>query len=257
MKVKHTLTALTLASSLLLTGCTRNPSNDRDPYESFNRAMFHFNQKVDKAIMRPVSRLYTMVFPGPVRQGIGNVLNNLSEVAALPNDLLQGKMSFFLHDFMRIVVNTTLGIAGLFDVATRIGIKHHDQGLAITLAYYSPKDSKSAYLVLPFLGPHTVRSAVGRLGDYYSEPIAYMEDGWQNAAVGTSIIDKRTSLMDANAVIDHAFDPYVLVRNAFFQSHDHKMKNAMYEKVPGDELPEEEITDPDVAAIHEVEKKSQ
>ena len=117
-----------LSASLLLSACTKSTtSSPRDPYEKFNRTMFAFNQGFDKAAYRPVTRIYMMALPGTLRQDIGNAFDNVAEVTNLPNDLLQGKLHFFFHDFMRIVINTTLGIGGFFDVASKIGLEHQEQ----------------------------------------------------------------------------------------------------------------------------------
>lgn len=261
MKNKLFLVAA-LSASFLLTGCTRSPTNPRDPYEKFNRSMFAFNQGMDKVVMRPAARIYMMALPSTVRQGFSNAFNNAAEVAVLPNDLLQGKLQFFFHDLARILINTTFGIGGLFDVATKMGLKHHEQGYAATLAYYSPKGSQSPYLVIPFLGSSTFRGGVGILAGYYSEPISWINSyKWRYSLVGAYVLGKRTDLMDTNDIVDNAFDPYVLVRNAFLQRNDKRLAKIMREKnpkhdgsEPGKIAHHEEGAD--VAAINRVHEQS-
>ena len=247
---KTFILATVLSASFLLTACTKSTANRRDPYEKFNRTMFAFNQGIDKAVYRPTARVYMMALPSPIRQGIGNAFQNVAEVSVLPNDLLQGKLHYFWHDFLRIFINTTFGLGGLFDVASTVGLKHHDQGYAATLAYYSPKGSQSPYLVIPFLGSYTFRSALGLLMGYYSEPVSWItSDAWRYSLVGTYIISQRADFMDANQVIDEAFDPYVLVRNAYFQRHDRRIMQAITETRPSEEKPESETVEPDDSDI--------
>jgi phospholipid-binding lipoprotein MlaA len=250
MKKKWIFTAA-LSVSFILTGCTKSTLNKRDPYEKFNRSIFAFNTAFDHGVFRPAARVYMMGLPSPVRQGIGNAFTNASEVAGLPNDVFQGKMHFFLHDLMRIVINTTLGIGGLIDVATTLGFEHHHQGYAATLAYYSPKGYQSPYLVLPFLGPFTFQTAGGMLPGFYAEPVAWIgSDAWRYTLVAGYLVSKRTDFMDANAIIDDAFDPYVLVRNAFFQRNDRRIATTLYERRPGDKLPEKEGGDSEATALN-------
>jgi phospholipid-binding lipoprotein MlaA len=257
---KTTIVTAALSFSLLLTACTKSTNDARDPYEKFNRTMFAFNQGFDKAVFRPAARVYMMALPAPVRRGLGNAYNNAAEVSVLPNDILQGKMHFFFHDLLRIFINTTFGIGGLFDVASKVGLKHHEQGYAATLAYYSPKGSQSPYLVLPFLGSWTFRSAAGLLMGYYSEPVSWIgSDAWRYSLVGGYLVSKRADFMDANQAIDEAFDPYVLVRNAFFQRHDRRMALLMSEKKPGDALPDDDhvTVDPEVEKVNKVMENRQ
>ena len=225
------ITAGALACSL--TACSQKSTSPRDPYEKFNRTMYAFNNGMDHAVIRPFTRLYQAALPGPLRRRIVNVLHNASETVGPPNDLLQGKFSFFLHDVMRIVMNTTLGIGGIFDVASHYGLKKHPQGFGMTLAYYSPKGSQSPYLVVPFLGFYTFRTGLGSIVNYYSQPVGWIgTKRLRYPVAGTYLISKRSELMGLNPMIDEAFDPYVFVRNAFFQIHDKKMQTNLLETTP-------------------------
>jgi phospholipid-binding lipoprotein MlaA len=227
--------------SFILTACTKSTNDPRDPYEKFNRTVFAFNQGFDKAVFRPTARVYMMALPSPIRRGVGNAFSNVSEVAVLPNDLLQGKVRYFFRDLFRIFINTTFGLGGLFDVAAKAGLNHHEQGYGATLAYYSPKGSQSPYLVLPILGSWTFRTALGLLMGYYSEPVSWIgSNSWRYSLVGVFLVSKRADLMVANQAIDEAFDPYILVRNAFFQHDDRQMALLMTERKPGDTLPAED-----------------
>ena len=232
-----------LSISFLLSACTKSTNDPRDPYEKFNRTIFAFNQGFDKAVYRPASQVYMMALPSTLRQNIGNAFNNVAEVTALPNDLLQGKLYFFLHDFMRILINTTLGIGGLFDVASKVRLNHHDQDWAATLAYYSPKGAQSPYLVLPFIGSYTFTRALGLVFGYYTEPVSWIgSDAWRYSLVGMYLISQRSEFMDTNSIVDNAFDPYVLVRYAFFQRYYKRIEDVLNEKKPNDTLPEKKST---------------
>jgi phospholipid-binding lipoprotein MlaA len=245
---KQLIVALALSTSLLLTACTRSTNEPRDPYEKFNRTIFAFNQGFDKAVYRPAARIYMMGLPPTVRKGIGNAFNNVAEVAGLPNDLLQGRLNFFFQRLLRIFINTTFGVGGLFDVASTAGLKHREQGWAATLAFYSPEGSQSPYLVLPFIGSYTFRTAVGLGMGYFTEPVSWIgSDAWRYSLVGMYLVSQRADFMDANPVVDSAFDPYVLVRNAFFQRHDRRMATILNGKPPEEH---DAAVDPDVEAVN-------
>jgi phospholipid-binding lipoprotein MlaA len=238
---KQLIFSAVLSASLLLSACTRSTTIPRDPYEKFNRTVFAFNQGFDKVVYRPATRIYMMGLPGTVRKDISNAFNNITEITNLPNDLLQTKLHFFFHDFMRILINTTFGIGGFFDVASKVGLEHHEQSWGATLLYYSPKGTHSPYLVLPFIGSYTFTSALGLVPGYFTEPVSWIgSDSWRYSLAGLYLISQRSDFMDANSVVDNAFDPYVLVRNAFFQRHDKEMANILHEKKPGDRLSEED-----------------
>jgi len=190
----------------------RNP----DPWESFNRGVFRFNMAVDKAVLRPVARGYVRVTPEPVRQGVSNFFDNLRMPIVVVNSLLQGKVRESGSGTGRFLVNTTVGLLGVFDVATKMGLERHEEDLGQTLAVWGIQDGP--YLVLPLLGPSTVRDGVGLVGDFFLDPVYYVDDRevryW---ARGIRILDTRANLLHLDRMIDTAFDPYLFVRDAYLQ----------------------------------------
>ncbi len=214
--------AFLLASIPLLNGCFHDAVDKRDPYENFNRPMFAFNMTLDHLFLRPITHVYTFVTPKPVQKGVTNAFNNVDEVITIPNDILQGKFLFMLNDVWRVVLNSTVGIAGLFDVAKHMGLRPHYETFGLTLAYWQG-NQQSPYLVLPFIGPGTFRSAYGTMMDVPASPFFLIPwDYWyvDVGLRGLNLVNRRSALMEANRMIDTAFDPYVFVRSAYTQTMD-------------------------------------
>lgn len=213
-KIKYTvLTGL----ALFLTGCASNPNTvPEDPYEGFNRGMYTFNRGLDKVILKPVAKTYDFVLPPPVKKGVSNFFSNIGDVMNVPNDILQFNMDHTTNDVIRVVINSTIGILGIFDPATKFGLQKHYQDFGLTLAKWGCKDAP--YLMLPFFGPSTLRDAPAMLVDYAFDPTSYVSpDGWKYALKGTRVIDKRVQLLKGDKLVDQAFDPYVLIRDAYLQ----------------------------------------
>ena len=212
-----------LTTTLLLAGCFHKPIDKRDPYENFNRPMFAFNMAMDHLFLRPITHAYDFILPKFAQKGVKNVFNNFDEVTSVPNDVLQGKFLFMLNDFMRVVINSTIGVGGLFDVAKHMNLRPHYESFGLTLAYWQGGKHYSPYLVLPFLGPGTFRSAYGEIVDIPASPLFYIPNKYWYADLGLrllNIVNRRSELMEANRMIDTAFDPYVFVRSAYTQTMD-------------------------------------
>ena len=214
------LCKLSLLSVLLAlgTGCATVKSPDeRDPWESFNRSMYEFNDTFDRAIARPVAQAYKDYMPGFVRNGVTNVFSNLDDVIVVINDILQFKFEQAAMDFARLIVNSIVGIFGLFDVATHFGLPKHNEDFGQTLAAWGVGDGP--YLVLPFLGPKNVRDTVGMVADWQIDPVLQVSD--DEARWGLTLlraIDTRTDLLEAtNTMEKSGLDPYVFMRDAYFQ----------------------------------------
>lgn len=221
MDKKLLLTGCFVAATSLLTGCAHKPMDKADPYENFNRAMFGFNMKLDHAVVRPAAKAYNFVTPHVVQTGVTNAFDNLDEITSIPNDALQGKFLFMLNDFWRVFINSTAGIGGLFDVAKHMQLRPHYENFGLTIAYWQKGKVASPYVVLPFLGPGTVRSTVGKVVDLPTIPYFYLPlKYWY---VGLSIrafegLNYRAQLLPANRMIDTAFDPYIFIRSAYLQT---------------------------------------
>lgn len=195
--------------------------NFNDPYEDSNRAIFDFNLQVDRVILVPVASAYRDVVPGPVRTGIRNVLQNLNEPLVFANDVLQGRPDLATNTFGRFLTNSTLGVGGIFDVATMAQLPHHDNDLGITFAVWGIGDGP--YLMLPVLGPATLRDAVGQGIEAYGDPgnIVASDHGytWASfARAGVSGIDRRSRNIETLAEIEKtSLDYYATIRSLYRQ----------------------------------------
>ncbi|WP_427854542.1 MlaA family lipoprotein [Halomonas dongshanensis] len=214
------LTRFMLATLMLslLSGCATTQSmqepNPADPWEGFNRRVFAFNDVVDRYTLKPVSQGYRAVTPDPVQTGVSNFFSNLWEVRTVVNSLLQGKFANAGKATGRFVINSTVGIGGLLDYATHMEILADKEDFGQTLAAWGWQDSR--YLVLPLLGPSTLRDTTGLPVDLRSNPLAYMDNEelrYTLAALG--IIDVRAGLLDQEELISG--DRYSFIRDAYLQ----------------------------------------
>lgn len=207
------------ATTLVMTGCTKGP-NPADPYEHYNRGMFKFNMGLDKYLFRPTAKVYDVITPPPLQSGITNAFANIDELPSMSNDILQGNFKYIAVDFWRLTINSTFGIGGLFDVATRLGIQPHVETFALTVAKW--RGGKSApYLVLPVFGPSTFQTAIGHLADYFMTPWPYISSQYNDitySAQAVKFVNIRAGLLPADKLIETAFDPYVFVRDAYMQT---------------------------------------
>jgi phospholipid-binding lipoprotein MlaA len=211
---KISLVIVLLAS--LLGGCATN-GDPGDPLEPLNRGITKFNDAFDAAIAKPVATGYKAALPQPVRTGVGNFFSNLDDVIVLLNDLLQFKFGQAASDFGRLVFNTTLGIAGIFDVSTPMQMPKHNEDFGQTLGRWGI--GPGPYLVLPFFGPSDLRDTVGLVVDYRVDPVYQQDDmAVRNTAVVLRAIHKRSVLLGTEDVVNEAaLDPYIFVRNAYLQ----------------------------------------
>jgi len=202
--------------SLTLLGCATN-GDPRDPLEPLNRGIYKFNDVVDKAVLKPVATGYKEVMPDPVRTAVGNFFSNLDDVLVLLNDLLQIKLDQAASDLSRLVWNTTIGIAGLIDVATPMDLPKHNEDFGQTLGYWGV--GNGPYLVLPFLGPSTLRDTVGTVVDVHFDPVPqHTPVPERNSAIAVHSVDTRARLLDTEEILDEAaLDRYVFLRDAYLQ----------------------------------------
>jgi len=241
----HHLVALTILPILvfLLSGCASTPGDDeaRDPFERYNRAMYAFNDKVDKYALKPLAKGYQAITPAFVDRGITNFFNNLDDVTNLVNNLLQLKPGAALSDLGRITLNTSLGLFGLVDVATAFQLERHDEDFGQTLGYWGV--ASGPYLVLPFWGPSTVRDAFGLGGDYFTEPLSYIEDdSTRYGMYGLEVIDTRADLLAASRILERStFDPYAFLRDAYLQQR----RNQIFDGNPPLEMDNEFLFEDD------------
>lgn len=202
--------------SLALLGCATN-GDPRDPLEPLNRGIYKFNDVVDKAVVKPVATGYKEAMPDLVRTAVGNFFSNLDDVLVLLNDLLQFKLDQAASDFSRLAWNTSVGIAGLIDVATPMELPKHNEDFGQTLGYWGV--GNGPYLVLPFFGPSTLRDTVGKAVDIHFDPVVqHTPVPERNSAIAVHTVDARARMFDAEKVLDEAaIDRYVFLRDAYLQ----------------------------------------
>jgi phospholipid-binding lipoprotein MlaA len=212
--VRRALPVLCAAS--LLGGCASTANNPNDPFEGFNRAMFAVNEGLD-VVIKPVAQGYDYVAPQPVKAGIGNFFGNLWDVLTALNNLLQGKGGEGVSDIGRVLVNTTIGIGGVFDVASEMGLEKHSEDFGQTLGKWGVGEGPFFYW--PIIGPRTTRDTVGWAVDSYADPVWHVEDvAWRNSLVGVRYIDMRASLLPTDKIVEQAaFDKYSYIRDAYLQ----------------------------------------
>lgn len=195
-----------------------------DPLESINRGVDEFNQEFDKVVAKPVAKGYRVVSPSVLDLGITNFFNNLADVPSAVNNLLQLKPTHALTDIGRVCINTTLGIFGLFDVASDMGLPNYKEDLGQTLGFWGMGDTP--YLVMPFLGPTTLRDLIGLVGDTWMNPISYPSQDTYYALTTLRLIDVRADLLEAGDVLDEAaVDRYAFQREFYLQKRDSQIKD--------------------------------
>ncbi|MDY7559735.1 VacJ family lipoprotein [Pseudomonas sp. 10B1] len=195
---------------------------DEDPWEGVNRVIFRFNDTLDMYALKPLAQGYEFITPRFVEDGIHNFFNNIGDVRNFANDVLQAKPHAAGVDTARLLLNTTLGVAGFIDVGTRMGLQRNDEDFGQTLGYWGV--SSGPYVMLPLLGPSTVRDGLARFPDTYDSPYHYMNDiSWRNSLEALDIVDTRASLLSAEKLING--DKYTFIRNAYLQSREFKVKD--------------------------------
>lgn len=227
MDISRKLAAAAVAGAFLLSGCAAN-GDKRDPLEPMNRSIHQFNDTVDKAVIKPVAQGYREVVPQPLRTGVGNFFSNLDDAVVVVNDVLQFKVERAVVDLFRLLTNTTIGLGGLLDVATPMGLAKHNEDFGQTLGYWGI--GNGPYLVLPFLGPSSIRDAFGRVVDWQYDPLSqHPREHERYSGLAVKVEDTRARLLDAEKVIDDAaIDPYVFIRDAYLQ----RRRNLVYDGDP-------------------------
>ena len=202
---------------LLLSGCaSMDYGHPSDPLEPINRKVDVFNQEFDKYVAKPVAKGYRAVTPDPLDRGVTNFFNNLADIPSAANNLFQLKPTRALSDVGRICINTTIGLLGLFDVASDMGIPNYKEDLGQTLGYWGVGDTP--YLIIPFYGPSTLRDFVGQVGDFFLNPVSYTSNGVYWGLTALNIVDKRADLLEAGDVLDEAaVDRYSFMREFYLQ----------------------------------------
>ena len=242
----------------LLSGCASLPPGAKpdaaDPWERMNRGTHRFNNALDRAVLRPTAIAYRDYVPRIVRVGIGNVLDNLETPTTIVNQFLQGKVVDGLKDTGRFVMNTTMGIGGLFDPASDAGLPKNDEDFGQTLGKWGVP--AGPYLVIPLLGPSTVRDAPARYVDSFNrapelfdQEVGVLGDTtFEYVRIGLSVLDTRVELLNLDRVREQAYDEYVFVRNGWMQRREYAVRDGDVEEEPLEEFPDEEMPPEDETA---------
>ena len=221
------LLTLSLSATAVLAGCATGPdAHPRDPMEPWNRGVYKFNDAVDRAVLKPAAQAYDFVTPTPVQTGVNNFFNNLSDAWSTVNSLMQFKGQEAMNSFWRFTINSTFGLGGLLDIATEAQIPRVKQDFGLTLAHYGVQSGP--YVVLPLLGPSTLRDTIARPVDSFGNPVGHLDDvGARNALLGLDVVSTRDKYMEVSDLRDQiALDPYVFTRDAYLQNRDSRVTGA-------------------------------
>jgi len=247
IKVKqHYLPVLFCVFCLALGGCASQSEQvdgsdavTYDPLESFNRKMYKVNMSIDKVALKPIAKGYKRFVPSPIRRGFANVFANLGTPRSALNNFLQGKPKRGFNELGRFLFNSTLGIGGIFDVASAGGMERYDENFSQTLAVWGLPEGP--YLVLPILGPHTALDTVGLPVDYYSDLNTHLTAGVKDRLYLIRLLDARARLLSAETLLDKSNDPYISLRESYLQNREFRV----YDGDPpiDDEFYDEEMFD--------------
>jgi phospholipid-binding lipoprotein MlaA len=219
-KVRYERAALGMVLALCASACVTLPPNSQrvpqDPWESWNRGVYKVNDKIDRAIAKPVARAYVHVVPRVVRTGISNFFDNLDTPTVMINDALQGKFGASANDLGRFLLNSTVGLGGLLDPATSAGLNKNNEDFGQTLGHWGVHPGP--FVEIPFLGPSDLRDAPAKLVDTYTNPKQYIRNTDVKYGLwGLSLLDTRARLLPLDDTLQHVFDPYAFIRDAYLQ----------------------------------------
>ena len=242
---------LALVLAVGLTACASVPEgappDPRDPLEGFNRSVYKFNDTVDRAVLKPVAQGYVNVVPSPVRSCVRNIFANVGDVMSALNSFLQNRAHDGINTTFRVLFNTTMGVFGCFDLATENGLPRNRADFGQTLGVWGV--GSGPYLVLPFLGPSTIRDAGGTAVDFLADPVAVRNIDnvpVRNSVYGLRIVNARANLLEVGNLLDQvALDPYAFTRDAYLQRRASLIRGARSEdaELPDYSLPDYEDDD--------------
>ena len=220
LKVRYARAALGIAFAMSVSACVTLPPNSQrvpqDPWESWNRGVYRVNDKIDRAVVKPVTKTYVRVVPKPIRTGVSNFFDNLSTPTVMINDALQGKFLAAANDLGRFLLNSTLGLAGFLDPATPAGLAHNDEDFGQTLGHWGVHPGP--FVELPIFGPSDLRDAPGRVVDSYTNPRQYIKNSYVKYGLYLpSLVNTRAHLLPLDETLKGVYDPYAFVRDAYLQ----------------------------------------
>jgi phospholipid-binding lipoprotein MlaA len=228
---------LVLFFAVLMMGCASIPAgvqpSPQDPWEPFNRSVFEFNEGLDAYVLKPVVSGYRFILPEFVRDGIYNFFSNYRDIYTALNNLLQGKPDYAFNDLMRVVVNTTMGLGGLIDLATPGGIEKNNEDFGQTFGVWGIPSGP--YVVLPFFGPSSVRDTFGTIADLETDYLfKYINDiGLRNSITALRVVNARNTYYEAGDLLDGAaIDKYSFMRDAYIQRREYQIKEGREDEEP-------------------------
>jgi phospholipid-binding lipoprotein MlaA len=242
---------LGIVLAFCVSGCVTLPPGHtpppQDPWESWNRGVYKVNDSVDRAVVKPLARGYVKVVPSPARTGVSNFFSNLHTPTTMVNDALQGKFGAAANDLARFVVNTTVGVGGLLDPATQMGLDKNDEDFGQTLGHYGVKPGP--FLELPILGPSDARDAPAKAVDIFTGPTHYISNNYVSYGLyGLQALDTRAALLPLDTTLQKVFDPYAFIRDAYLQRRAYLVSDGKgADEVlvdPGLDEPSEAVTPP-------------
>ncbi|MHC8293014.1 MlaA family lipoprotein [Pseudomonas sp. LB3P58] len=226
MRWSNHLAQFCVFTSVLLVPFVAQAASEDDPWESINRPIYKFNDVLDTYALKPLAQGYQFVTPQFLEDGIHNMFRNVGEVTNLANDILQAKPAAAGVDTARLIFNTTFGLLGFFDMGTKMGLQRNDEDFGQTLGYWGV--GSGPYVMLPLLGPSTLRDAPSKYVDGYTGPYPYINDvPVRNSIFGLNIIDTRANLLSSEKLITG--DKYTFIRNAYLQNREFKVKDGQVE----------------------------
>lgn len=233
MRITSKTMVLSVSLFLSLSLPPQAMAEENDPYENVNRKVFAFNEFMDKWLLKPVAKGYRFITPSFVDTGVSNFFDNLGEVRNLVNGGLQGDGNHALTSTGRLLVNSTVGLGGLFDVASEWGLEERKEDFGQTLAVWGVGDGP--YIVLPFLGGGNLRDSFSRIPDVYLSPVTYVDDvPTRNSLRALDLIDTRADLIDAEAFVSG--DRYTFLRDIIAQQREASINNGAVEDDFGDDF---------------------
>jgi phospholipid-binding lipoprotein MlaA len=220
LKVRFARTLLCAALALSACACVTLPPNSQrtpqDPWESWNRGVYKVNDKLDRAVAKPLARTYVRIVPHPIRTGINNFFSNLETTTVMVNDALQGKFLAAGNDLGRFLLNSTVGLGGLLDPATSAGLARNNEDFGQTLGHWGVHPGP--FLELPLLGPSDLRDGPSRVVDNYTSPLQYVNNSYVKYGLwGVRLVDTRAGILSLDDTLKNVYDPYAFIRDAYLQ----------------------------------------
>jgi phospholipid-binding lipoprotein MlaA len=230
-----------IAAALGLSACVTLPPNHvrppQDPWESWNRGVYRVNDKLDRAVLLPVTKGYVHHVPSPIRTGVSNFFSNVAMPIVTVNDALQGKIKAAGTDLGRFLMNSVVGIGGLFDPASSAGLARNYNDFGLTLGHWGAHPGP--FFELPLFGPSDVRDGLGKVPDYFLRATYWIPNDWVSYGLWLpAVLDARASLLPLQPTIDQAYDPYAVVRDAYLARRAYLVSD-------GKVSPSDELIDPD------------